>query len=411
MLFTEVLPKVFENGAHRTTSPETTLAAIKPYMPVMGITRIANVTGLDSIGIPVVMVCRPNARSISVSQGKGLSLTAAKVSGLMESIEGYHAENITLPLKLASYEELRYSHSVVEVEALPFTKHSAYHPNLRLLWIEGYDLIAQTPKWVPYELVYMDYTVSSIPGIGCFQANSNGLASGNHLLEATVHAIYELVERDCHALWHLLLTEQQPTTLIDPTTIDDPHCRSMLALYDANYIHVNIYDMTSDIGLPAFVCMIIDKNPSKLRRLYGALGSGCHSIREIALLRALTEAAQVRLTAISGARDDMTRQLYDHHRHYDTLEALLTTLTAQSPQRHFKHTPHYPHPTFNEDLDHQLALLQAQGINEVVMVNLTKPEFNIPVVRMVIPQLEGVHEFNDYRAGLRAIRFYQSLSQ
>jgi ribosomal protein S12 methylthiotransferase accessory factor YcaO len=29
--------------------------------PVMGITRVANVTGLDSVGIPVVMVCRPNS--------------------------------------------------------------------------------------------------------------------------------------------------------------------------------------------------------------------------------------------------------------------------------------------------------------------------------------------------------------
>ena len=28
-----------------------------PLMPVMGMTRIANVTGLDIIGVPVVMVC------------------------------------------------------------------------------------------------------------------------------------------------------------------------------------------------------------------------------------------------------------------------------------------------------------------------------------------------------------------
>ena len=62
----------------------------------MGITRIANVTGLDRIGIPVVMVCRPNARSIAVSQGKGLDMDAAIVSGLMESAELYHAEQIEL---------------------------------------------------------------------------------------------------------------------------------------------------------------------------------------------------------------------------------------------------------------------------------------------------------------------------
>jgi len=52
----------------------------------MGITRVANVTGLDHVGIPVVMACRPNARGLAVSQGKGLTLDAAKASAVMESI-------------------------------------------------------------------------------------------------------------------------------------------------------------------------------------------------------------------------------------------------------------------------------------------------------------------------------------
>ena len=85
----------------------------------MGITRIANVTGLDTIGIPVVMVCRPNSRSVAVSQGKGLTLAAAKASGVMESVEGYHAEHIALPLKYSDYEELRYSHQVANRKTCP----------------------------------------------------------------------------------------------------------------------------------------------------------------------------------------------------------------------------------------------------------------------------------------------------
>ena len=50
--------------AHRTVSPEETLARMTPLMPVLGITRIADVTGLDHIGVPVVMVTRPNARVV-----------------------------------------------------------------------------------------------------------------------------------------------------------------------------------------------------------------------------------------------------------------------------------------------------------------------------------------------------------
>ena len=70
-----------------------------PPDAAMGITRIANVTGLDSwySGGEVVPA---QSRSLAVSQGKGLDLAPPRVSGLMEAVEGYHAERITLPLKL-----------------------------------------------------------------------------------------------------------------------------------------------------------------------------------------------------------------------------------------------------------------------------------------------------------------------
>jgi len=93
--------KGYRSGTHRLISPVETVSRVRPLMPVMGITRIANVTGLDVVGLPVVMVCRPNARSIAVSQGKGLDLAAAKASGLMEAVETYHAETIQLPLSSA----------------------------------------------------------------------------------------------------------------------------------------------------------------------------------------------------------------------------------------------------------------------------------------------------------------------
>src|SRR4051812_35005545 len=91
-------PKGFRAGTHRCVSPAETVARLRPHLAGMGITRVANVTGLDVIGIPVVMVCRPNSRSLSVSQGKGLDLDAARASGLMESVEMFHAERAIGPL-------------------------------------------------------------------------------------------------------------------------------------------------------------------------------------------------------------------------------------------------------------------------------------------------------------------------
>src|SRR5580765_5231252 len=95
-----VAPKLYFRGTHRTCTPQETLARMRPLLPGMGITRIANVTGLDRTGIPVVMVSRPNARSVTVSQGKGVTLDAAKASGIMEALEVWHAERIANSLKL-----------------------------------------------------------------------------------------------------------------------------------------------------------------------------------------------------------------------------------------------------------------------------------------------------------------------
>ena len=110
--------KRYTVGTHRICPPNDTLARVQPLLADMGITRIANVTGLDRIGIPVVMVIRPNARSVAVSQGKGLTLAAAKASGVMEAAELWHAEHITKPLKLASFEEMRREHQIADPERL-----------------------------------------------------------------------------------------------------------------------------------------------------------------------------------------------------------------------------------------------------------------------------------------------------
>ena len=57
--------KRYTHGTHRICTPDETLARLQPLLATMGITRIANVTGLDRTGIPVVMVVRPNARSVA----------------------------------------------------------------------------------------------------------------------------------------------------------------------------------------------------------------------------------------------------------------------------------------------------------------------------------------------------------
>jgi ribosomal protein S12 methylthiotransferase accessory factor len=394
--------KGFTGGTHRLIPPEETVARASRFMPVMGITRIANVTGLDKIGIPVVMVCRPNSRSVSVSQGKGSDLAAAKASGLMESIESYHAERITLPLKLGSYEDLRYTHRLVDIERLPRRTDSRFTPYGQLLWIEGRDLVGDQALWVPYELVHLNYTLPMPTGHGCFVASSNGLASGNHALEAISHGICEVVERDATTLWHLLDEGRRDRTRVDLNSVDDPRCRDALDRFAAANVWVAVWETTSDVGIPAFLCRALEADPPPRSGYRPCTGMGCHPSREVSLLRALTEAAQSRLTFISGARDDMSRGEYAEFLDPETYETWRALMSSEWPGRDFRQVPTWQANSFEDDLSWEMECLHAVGIDQVVVLDLTKPEFGVPVFRVVIPGLEGIDNSPKYLPGPRA---------
>jgi ribosomal protein S12 methylthiotransferase accessory factor len=370
----------------------------------MGITRIANVTGLDRIGLPVVMVCRPNSRGLAVSQGKGLTLAAAKASGLMESVEAYHAERIALPLKLGSHEDLEGELRLVDVSQLNRSRDSAFHPSLPLLWIEGYDLLQQETVWAPYELVHTNFTTPRPTGSGCFGQTSNGLASGNHLLEAISHAITEVVERDANTLWGLADDATQRSTRIDLQSVLDPACCSVLEMLERAGMSVAVWETTSDIGIPSYLCMFADPSEAALGLIPNSRGYGCHCRRGIALLRALTEAAQMRLTIISGSRDDLETDNYRGRSPLQDASFSLEWLETAGPLRRFRITPECDADTFDEEIDWQLERLRAAGFGRVVVVDLTKSNIGLPVARIIIPGLElAFIDWNYFTLGRRAL--------
>jgi YcaO-like protein with predicted kinase domain len=381
-------PTGYWAGTHRLIAPEETLERVQPFFPVMGITRVADITGLDTIGIPVIAVCRPNSRSVVVSLGKGLDVMAARASGVMESIEAFMAERVVRPLIIGSVNDLRFSHHLVDVDLIPRTADSLYHPDFPLLWVEGQGLISQNPVWVPYELVHTAYTLPAPTGTGCFIATSNGLASGNHLLEAISHGICETVERDADTLQSLRTPEDRALRLVDPRTVDDAGCREALDRLERAGMAVAIWDMTTDIGIPAFRCLIAegDQHPARLRR--GCAGMGCHPDRAIALLRALTEAAQARLATLYTARDEPDNL----GRHGDAGPEELAGQQAEfaaGATRDFTSVPAFVSDSIDRDVAWELDALRSVGISEVVAVDLTREEFGISVVRVIVPGLEG----------------------
>ena len=134
----------YVEGTHRVRSPEETLSAIEPLLPQFGITRVCDITHLDRPSIPTCCALRPTARVMQVSNGKGTTLTAAKVSALMESIELFHAENSdSYPQKYQARSDFSTDETVIDHTRLPsFRSDIHYNDLIKLHWIAGVDLLS-----------------------------------------------------------------------------------------------------------------------------------------------------------------------------------------------------------------------------------------------------------------------------
>jgi YcaO-like protein with predicted kinase domain len=388
--------KTFKSGTHRSATPLETLEKIKKFLPVFGITRVANITGMDKIGIPVVTAIRPNSRSLATSQGKGVTIEAAKVSALMESIEGFHAENIFQEAINISYEDLVYRSDTVDISGIARSYNSPFDTSERILWLRGIDFMNQKEVWVPYDAVSTDFSVSQKPT--SLISDSNGLSSGNTGIESLLHGIYEVIERDALALFfhapHLYEDRK-----IDLNSIQSSENIHLLNLINNANVSVGIWDITSDIGIPTYICKTIDRGEIFEISSRPTYGSGTHLDSNIALSRAITEAAQSRATFISGSRDDQPLENYINSYSVDSLNKWKIDISGinYSPVSHHN----IFHETFEEDFEYLLGALSNSGIKQAIYVDLTKPELGIPVSKVIIPHLEGITNTHDRATGFR----------
>ena len=413
-------PKQYLTGTHRSQPPSETLRRIRPMAAEIGITRLANVTGLDWVGVPVYNAIRPNSRSLSVSQGKGATPDAAKVSALMESIEYWHAEHISLPLRHEAYQQLVRETDVVDIHQLPLRggldsigegpretpARATLRPELPTFWVQGLELLSDRPMWLPFEMVRLnkvglDYAQNT------FRVDSNGLASGNSTAEAAVHALCELIERDALTLWWQRV--RQPADVeankLDLETVDDAVCQDLLARFDTAGIQVAAWDVTSDTGIPTYQCCVVERQERAGWRSFGASwGYGAHPATEIALARALTEAAQSRVTMIAGSRDDNFPTQYAAQFDPDKLASVRRVFFANPGRTDFQTRTGMSTPTSDGDLMALLTALRTADLDCVILVELTQPDIGIPTVKAVVPGLEYFSLFIGYAPGSRAKR-------
>ena len=380
-------PARFANGTLRAATPEATWRRFSPLAKRAGITRIAELTGLDSLGIPVFAAIRPMGRSLSAQQGKGLTAEAARVSALMESLETFTAEQARGTI-VGSARALARKHRVVDVKQLPRPR-GKLDLDARWRWIEGFELGAGAPILVPEQAVTLDTTTVALqPGDGravtrgdappVFDISSNGLASGNVLVEAILHGLLEVIERDAEAAWR----REGGDRRIVLDSIDDRACRALVDRIIAAGSHVFLWDLASDTGVCAIGCTIL-QNPHDVswRPLGAYQGFGAHLVPEIAIARAITEAAQTQLTYISGARDDFFPFDYAHATDRDVLVPMWDRLTSGCAEPvTFADLPRHRPRSLGEALAHLVAKLP-----QVIAVELTHRTLGVPVVKVIVP--------------------------
>lgn len=372
--------------AHRVCAPGDTLAHVRPYLADMGITRVADITGLDYLGVPVAQAVRPMGRSLSVSQGKGLSREAALTSAAMESIEVWHAEFMELPATVAPVGEVG-SASMGELCLSDYGGETG-PGRAALTWVEGVDLIGGGPLWVPVDLVSMDFVRrSDWPAL---PVSSNGLASGNTWAEALASGLHEVAERDCIAAWTRWSDGHRGRRRINSSALAaaSDTLAELVGRIAAAGLELHVTDLTNDLAVPCYRAKLLDLRPRFGQPIQQpSIGTGAHLDPETAVIRAITEAAQSRLTKIAGSRDDLDPSRYEPIGGANLLAVASSVFDQQDYGFAPFDRPDLSGTTAAEDVATLISLFQAAGTSRLAAVDLTQARFGIPVARIVAPQL------------------------
>jgi len=377
-----ILRKAYYGGTHRVLSPEATLAKIEPHLSAIGVTRCADVTGLDRIGIPVFCAIRPQGKMIQVTNGKGLNHVAARVSALMEALELFHAENAPQGLVRASLRWMReQDRAAVVAETLPhYRREVHFGPDFPIDWMAAEELLTQQQVWLPASSVLF----GNSPAL--YDVSSNGLASGNELTEATLHALYELIERDAVSRLGAggrIRLDPQWCECVDLDTLADGPVKGLISAVTQAGITPRLIRIKSSIAVDTFWAVLLDQTPLANSSTVN-VGYGTHISTEVAATRAITEAAQSRLTYIHGSREDLQERNYGSDRAQASLFAVFDRLKGTADWGGFKDRSS---DDLRDDYQYVIGSLAEAGYRQLYRVDLTRSPFQLPVVKVLVPGL------------------------
>jgi ribosomal protein S12 methylthiotransferase accessory factor len=170
---------------------------LQEVLPKLGITRVGDLTELDTLSIPVWFASRPGSRSVCVSNGKGLTEDGAWISAVMESAEQELAEQAARLVEFVGTPDDLARRGLQSIALERQARCAAQRIDDReLAWVRGMSWTSGEDVYAPYELIGLDMASEAPWDHGTFRMTSTGLASGADLLQAVLHGLEELVEDD-----------------------------------------------------------------------------------------------------------------------------------------------------------------------------------------------------------------------
>jgi oxazoline/thiazoline synthase len=229
-------------------------------------------------------------------------------------------------------------------------------------WVRAHGLKGDD-AWLPASLCYMWYPLNEREGFGI--ANTNGVAAGMTREEAIVGALLELIERDAVAIWWY---NRLRRPAIPPASFGSGDFSSLCDALAGEGIDVSLLDITTDLRIPTYVAVGFDQSDASLH-----IGSAAAFHAAVAAERAVSEMSQMWFWSRQTPEGDGVRNLLQG----------MTPVTDHFLAPYGTIDPEPPHI---DSLSGCLEHLVVAGLNPLV-VDLTRPEIRVPVVRVVVPEL------------------------
>jgi ribosomal protein S12 methylthiotransferase accessory factor len=211
-----------------------------------------------------------------------------------------------------------------------------------------------------------------------------------------------LIERDASALLELVSTADLSKRVTRIGAADGLDALQFEQRIRAAGCDLTLLDMTTDIGLPAITAIVTDSamaHAPQVPRYAHSAGAAVHANRGQAIVKAIAEAAQSRITRITGSRDDLFPEIYQEAEGAERA-AIVELLSFIDPS--VAPMPAPTKPDLSDGIRSLVAQLRKRGIEQAIAVPL-KNEFGITVVRMIVPGLQTELTGPRSKLGVRAL--------